>query len=915
MRKTDKQFLGLRTLALAALTVLSFSATAQEAFYVYQHGGAVEGFFYDEVEYMEYSMVDTAGVEFDEYVAQVVATPDSTYRFMLADIDSISFVQPEIRLNPNMRDIREEGIEFYLNDMSEDRLTAYFSTKMPREIWPKVGDVLVDFDPDDGWAGKVREVKDTWQTLTVYCDPITSINDVIEQMTTVEQYQHDEHGNMIRRRVAGMPQLTQGEWESRKARQRATGKFDLSLLNFSLSGHFPLYVSPEGDFTASTDLNVGVEMGLKCTYDICTERPLYIGMTLTEDMKLGIGVTLDGKLATIIDSNSAWTPKFLLPPSVPIFELSDIPSLFVRGDVHLKFSADLINMRAKAWQRLEFFDDFKPVFHMGRGKPENDEDYTKEESRMRDSQLELSGFVQAGVHLPIELSLNRWLSKILEASFGTHLYIGPKLSGALKVSFSDMYRDGANAYNALKNSGLTFTPLSIDYETKAKVETFWGTETEFTFGDGSTEIGGSYNAYLLPEFGEWVTWQGDDGFARYTIMVKPRFIFGSYPVGIRVYMQDRKTKELTSPYDYWHDTYSNAAKDEGWAKKGKEKHPTFSMSYYSGDLKGQNMVLRPIYSFMDMTFEASPDYIVEGKDEPFITLERDTVYLDYKEGSTATLSFETNATILDEDKSGESLFYEWRITGGGKGKYTLNITATKTNYHPFVERSDLGLVRAHEVEDGKPINSITEYVCIIQRKNRNPVVKEVDYDPSIQKNDIFGSNWGNILPCTYSINETDSTIAFSFTTSVKTGATFNEPRMGVIEKGHQEKVSGKMKWVTAPHYPYGGKWELRDVNYTYEYDAEQRWFTTRHNPDGSYDSDWHSGSCPGSGTFMQDGDEGWGQTDYPFVAEIGATAILKGQFKGWWWYQGSYPNGGPSATQNSGEAKGDIRIKVIMDEP
>ena len=59
------------------------------AFYIYQKGGHVNGFFYDEVEKITYSYFDTHGVEHDEYMCQEVVTADSTYRFLLSDIDSV----------------------------------------------------------------------------------------------------------------------------------------------------------------------------------------------------------------------------------------------------------------------------------------------------------------------------------------------------------------------------------------------------------------------------------------------------------------------------------------------------------------------------------------------------------------------------------------------------------------------------------------------------------------------------------------------------------------------------------------------------------------------------------------------------------------------------------------------------------
>ena len=85
------------------LSLFTSSALAQDenaAFYIYQNDGHFDGFFYDQVQKITYSRVDTAGIEWDDYVSQEIVTEDSTYRIMLSAIDSVGFVQPEIKYNP-----------------------------------------------------------------------------------------------------------------------------------------------------------------------------------------------------------------------------------------------------------------------------------------------------------------------------------------------------------------------------------------------------------------------------------------------------------------------------------------------------------------------------------------------------------------------------------------------------------------------------------------------------------------------------------------------------------------------------------------------------------------------------------------------------------------------------------------------
>ena len=92
-----RQLRYIASLAIVLMAVLPMQAqTENQAFYIYQNDGHFDGFFYDEIEKMSFSFLDTLGVEHDEIVSQEIVTADSTYRIMLSAIDSIGFVQPEI---------------------------------------------------------------------------------------------------------------------------------------------------------------------------------------------------------------------------------------------------------------------------------------------------------------------------------------------------------------------------------------------------------------------------------------------------------------------------------------------------------------------------------------------------------------------------------------------------------------------------------------------------------------------------------------------------------------------------------------------------------------------------------------------------------------------------------------------------
>ena len=149
------------TLAFNTQWSLMNKAQAQnenEAFYIYQNDGHFDGFFYDEVQKISYSNMDTLGIEHGQIVSQEIVTADSVYRIMLSAIDSVGFVQPEVKYNPRLRKVGEDNLFNHLVSHDAEYEHLVFSSATPQAIMPKVGDVFASFDIDDGWSGKVTAV-------------------------------------------------------------------------------------------------------------------------------------------------------------------------------------------------------------------------------------------------------------------------------------------------------------------------------------------------------------------------------------------------------------------------------------------------------------------------------------------------------------------------------------------------------------------------------------------------------------------------------------------------------------------------------------------------------------------------------------------------------------------------------------
>ena len=193
-----RQLRYIASLAIVLLAALPIQAqTENQAFYIYQNDGHFDGFFYDEIEKMTFSFLDTLGVEHDEIVSQEIVTADSTYRIMLSAIDSIGFVQPEITYNPRLHNYQTDVLFNYLRNVSDDYRTFTFFDDLPSNMVPQVGDVFASFDIQSGFSCKVKEVNTIATGIIVQCGEIDDITDIFQHFVSVEEYGGDEQGNFF----------------------------------------------------------------------------------------------------------------------------------------------------------------------------------------------------------------------------------------------------------------------------------------------------------------------------------------------------------------------------------------------------------------------------------------------------------------------------------------------------------------------------------------------------------------------------------------------------------------------------------------------------------------------------------------------------------------------------------------------
>lgn len=741
MRQTAKHLIGL---VLTLLAVLPMQAQQENAaFYIYQNDGHFDGFFYDEVEKISYSKLDTLGREFDDYVSQEIVTADSTYRFMLSAIDSVGFVQPEIKTNPKLRNMREEGMLDYLSSKDEETMTLTFSASMPESLRPKVGDVLVDFDLDELFGGKVKSVN-TSGGITVLCDHLESVHDIYEQYVTVEQYGKDVGGNLVKRRVAGMPEMTVGQFQSQKVRKEQ-GSYEFNIFNFGLSGHYPVYSSPEGDVNISIDVDVNVAMDVKAVWDFPFFGPDYLSITTTLNNDIGLGFTLDGKVKDIYPLGLVPGGGIPVPANCPLFVITFGPDVFIGGEYHAKLNFQTPKFKGKLWGRLELAGDFKsPKFTFGSGTPpgEQEPDLAKEAaSNTWSGSIEFNGFEQCGIMTNFSFGASKLLKWALNTEVAFTTYIGPKVTGALNLSISNVMQDQFSAYNLLKDSKLTFSPLGASYEAKAKMKTLFTEAREWTLCDGSYNLLGDIDLYALPDFEIEGTAGKDGNYGKVNATLKPsRNIIWPIWVGVGLYQDDNLIEYRLSK------SSSAQKKLPAYSQFSKEWKESESCTWDMKGLTGGTYELRPIFQFSetaDSPIPASPAQTITIPG-PFIEMNPQSLSFG-SAGGTQAVALKTNCTNLTATRINDS-----RDRGGqhfqvstGDGACTVSVNPL----HGIYPRKTIYRISGDYAEDeASPVAHVDKYIGFSQEPdgqfNRMRMVGSglQYYDPIA----IEGSTSGNI---------------------------------------------------------------------------------------------------------------------------------------------------------------------------
>ena len=749
------------SLLISLFTSAAFAQSENAAFYIYQKGGRVNGFFYDEVEKITYSYLDTQGIEYDEYMSQEVVTADSTYRFLLSDIDSVGFVQPEVKMGPRVRyyyggnyhpdDIAyKDQLYVWDADVDNNILTFCPDCDTPRDKYPQIGDVFIIINYEsNSWGMKVDRVEEKEDGIFAYCSPITEFSDIYQQLITVEQYGYDDSGNMVKRRVAGHPELNIGQFP-----KKAKSKFEGDVFSFSLNGHFPLYNGD--DLTVSIDPSLSGKVHVRVDYNIPLIGSKYIGITTRLDLGVQTGFTVDGKITEAKKGGFGTYTKIPLPATTPIMVLDLGPDGFIRGQADVKFMATSPESKGSIWCKLEI-KDWWPSIDFGTGNPEEKPAEPKTEAEPNSYQMELSGWLQAGCNFPMKFASLPIMKKIFNATIGGEWFIGPKVSGSIAFDFTTPVWNDDAMYNQMKNTKFSLSLCDADYEISADVESVFSSRKKWTLADGSFSLFSPYELSIVPEFGDCeiydeereMTYSGEQQKVPCKVFAfEPKgSVFKPIKVGVICFELDENGKEVTwtqmveRPQPYYQSELSGEHSRDTW--------PQVARSYYKGvpgySQFGGKYRLRPYVQLFGQMYVASPSY--EYEDKPYLKASSDTLYIEYNGEVKTPVQLEGLCDTIfgydDHLPDTRSDFPDWiNISEGGNGNFEISVTDAKKfielygyNHTPGDTLITRTSYKGTGTRNGNELTSagLALAMVILPNKSINPVetIVESGYIPSV----------------------------------------------------------------------------------------------------------------------------------------------------------------------------------------
>lgn len=179
-------------------SVVYASANPSEALYVYIAERNYRTFFFNEIDSMTVSCIDTDGNMCDRFVTQEIWTPDTVFRIPLNEIDSIAFRPLPTIYKPGIIRLSPEFESHVVKIVDYD---IYVDRTLPAALMPKIGDRLLSTTYNEifyhGMRGEVTDIIPQSDCTIIRCEEI-ALTDCYEQLcdsyTLEGSYEPDPDG-------------------------------------------------------------------------------------------------------------------------------------------------------------------------------------------------------------------------------------------------------------------------------------------------------------------------------------------------------------------------------------------------------------------------------------------------------------------------------------------------------------------------------------------------------------------------------------------------------------------------------------------------------------------------------------------------------------------------------------------------
>ena len=562
----------------AAIRAVAASAPSgkQYALYNYRNDGDFNAWLNIDIDSITYSRIDTLGVEHDDIVVQEVWTPDSLYRIPMEAIDSIGFRAPA----PVMRD----GI-FYLRDyhaahtLAIDSLTLYFDDGIKADSLPSIGQVVLHgvftHPYEEGFAGKVKEIKSNSNGIVVICEQV-AIGDIFKRLVMIGKASSDiESDSDVKRARRGLsdPWVNIEDNDvipidlDEKSFEVFDGLFKVTSPYPKLTCTYYVYISElYYELYAKADLyHKDLTYSLSVTTDQLNTLGEYGKFFKALTSEQGLDSWLNEKFNNSLDKylkeqeeeeklaqeeilKKVWKTKKVDIPiignGVLNLSLMVAPMLKIKG----KLEADA-EFKTDAWQSM----DLKISGITALPSPGHIKDFNASfrQDPIKSAKVDFKAKGTLTLGLTALLNINLIHRNVLYAGIGGEF--GVDETGILDVTLLDTEQPDMNAYDRLKD-----TQIKISYYAKVHPEIGISPLDIFHLSGHKFDVfSKDYFHYIMPHFTEPAlpkfgnsTWLNKNPLGFYTTASKDVFI--PCHIGMRITDNEGKSiKEYTNTYRYW----------------------------------------------------------------------------------------------------------------------------------------------------------------------------------------------------------------------------------------------------------------------------------------------------------------------------------------------------------------------------